>query len=125
MNKTDKPSILLVEDYPDTRTMLQLLLESAGFAVVAKHDGAEALEFLSNAIPDVILTDLMMPNVSGIELIQRVRANAMMAHVPIIAMTAYSSGPAEEARKAGAVAVLNKPVSFEKMSSAINDALRP
>jgi len=114
-----KVAILLVEDYPDTRALMQLLLESAGFAVTAKEDGADALEFLAQSIPDLILTDLMMPRVSGIELIQRVRSNADISNVPIIAMTAYSSGPIAKAKEAGANAILKKPLDIETIASTI------
>jgi len=115
----EKVAILLVEDYPDTRALMQLLLESAGYAVTAKEDGADALEFLSQSIPDLILTDLMMPRVSGIELIQHVRSKQELAAMPIIAMTAYSSGPIEKAKEAGANAILKKPLDLETISSTI------
>jgi CheY-like chemotaxis protein len=116
-------SILLVEDYPDTRALMQMLLESAGYAVTAKEDGAEALESLAESVPDLILTDLMMPRVSGIELIQRVRSNSKFAGTPIIAMTAYSSGPVDQAKAAGANAILKKPIDIETMSSTIKSVI--
>ena len=119
----DKLAILLVEDYPDTRALMQMLLESAGFAVTAKEDGADALEFLAQSIPDLILTDLMMPRVSGLELIQRVRSNTELANMPIIAMTAYSSGPIAMAKEAGANAILKKPLDIDTISATIKQLM--
>jgi len=112
-------AILLVEDYPDTRALMQLILESAGYTVTAKENGADALEFLAQSIPDLIMTDLMMPRVSGIELIKHVKSKAELAGTPIIAMTAYSSGPVAKAKEAGADAILNKPLDIETISSTI------
>ena len=121
------PTGLVAEDYEGLRYAMVSHLRLLGYQVIEAVDGLDALHKARNhpGSIEILVTDLMMPNVSGIELIERVRANAQMAHVPIIAMTAYSSGPADEARKAGADAVLKKPVSFEMMSSAINNALNP
>jgi len=115
--------ILLVEDTPDTRAFMQLLLESEGFEVVCKEDGAEALSFLCKDRPDIILTDLMMPNVSGIELIERVRANSDLSYLPIIAMTAFNSGPIAKAKEAGANIVVKKPVGIEALVSNVRQLL--
>src|SRR5882724_6407338 len=115
--------ILLVEDTPDTRAFMQFILESAGFEVVCKEDGAEALSFLCKDRPDIILTDLMMPNVSGIELIERVRANSDLSYLPIIAMTAFNSGPIAKAKEAGANIVVKKPVGIEALVSNVRQLL--
>jgi len=118
-------SILLVEDYADTRAFIQLMLEDAGFDVITKEDGAEALEFLAQTRPSIVLTDLMMPNVSGLELIERMRNKAELADIPIIAMTAYGSGPIREAKQAGANAILRKPASSELIASTVRQLLSP
>jgi CheY-like chemotaxis protein len=101
-------SILLVEDHADTRALIQVYLEQQGFAVVAAGDGAEALGELSGRTPDLILTDLMMPRVSGLELIRRVRERAELRHVPIVAMTAFGEGGLRLAKAAGADATFSK-----------------
>ena len=118
-----KPRILLVEDTPDTPEFMQLLLESSGFVVVSREDGAEALSFLSQDKPDIILTDLMMPNVSGIELIEEVRSNSVLSNIPIIAMTAFSSGPIAKAMEAGANAIVKKPGGIETLVSTVRQLL--
>ncbi|HZS45792.1 MAG TPA: response regulator [Blastocatellia bacterium] len=117
----NKISILLVEDYPDTCALLQMFLENAGFFVTPAGDGAEALELLGQNKPDLVVTDLMMPRVSGVELIQYIRANKELSVIPVIAMTAYSSGPVKQAREAGANCVLRKPLDAEVLTSTVRE----
>jgi len=118
-----KISILVVEDYSDLRSLIQIFLEQIGFAVVAKENGAEALTYLNEQRPDLILTDLMMPDVSGIELIEKVRANHQLLNIPIIAMTACDREPIKKAKEAGANRVLEKPLNPEAIVSTLRELL--
>lgn len=116
-----KASILVVEDYLDALGFLQLWLESQGFDVQTAGNGREALSLLKHYHPDLILTDLEMPEVNGIDLIQRVRAQS--ATPPIIVMTASDEGRMTEAVRAGANAVLRKPEDFGHIVEVINQIL--
>jgi len=105
--------ILLVEDAPFLRFAFGRLLRLHGFEVREANDGLEALECLPEFRPDLVLTDLRMPVMDGVELIQRLRANPETAKLPVLAITADSNGQAEDrARRAGALDCLIKPVDL-------------
>lgn len=109
-NRFDIMRVLLVEDSSDLRHLFARVLKGNGFEVCEAANGREALDCLPGFVPDVILTDLMMPELSGFELIRRLRAIPTMAAVPIVAMTASATADAErEARQAGAADLLAKP----------------
>ncbi|MCS6860547.1 MAG: response regulator, partial [Abditibacteriales bacterium] len=80
--------ILVVEDEPDTQDALRDILVTEGYEVVITSSGREALVFLANCTPDLIVLDLMLPDVSGIEVCQRAREQS---YVPIIMLTARRS----------------------------------
>lgn len=105
--------VLLVEDAPFLRYAFSRLLRMQGYEVKEANDGQDALDALVDYIPDLILTDLMMPVMGGIELITHVRADPRLAHVPIVAITADATDQAEQAaRRAGAVDVITKPIDL-------------
>src|SRR5882724_131733 len=118
-----KASLLLAEDNADMRSLLKWLLESEGFDVVTAEDGRVALQFLSHHHPDVILTDLMMPEVDGVELIKSIRKSEEFANTPIVAMTAYGNGYVTLASQAGATASIRKPEDLDSLVSTINQLL--
>ena len=105
--------VLLVEDAPFLRYAFGRLLRLHGFEVHEATDGRAALEALEFFEPQLIVTDMMMPVMDGIELIERLRSNPKTAALPILAMTADASEQAEcRAREAGAVDFLPKPVDM-------------
>ncbi|MHC5538987.1 response regulator [Singulisphaera rosea] len=110
-NKSMK--ILLVEDAPFLRYAFGRLLRMHGFEVMEANDGFEALEYVSDFHPQLVVTDLMMPGMDGVELIQKLKANPKTADLPILAITADSSKQAEiKARQAGAVDFVTKPIDL-------------
>jgi len=118
-----KVSLLLAEDNADMRSLLKWLLENEGFDVVTAEDGAVALKFLHLLHPDIILTDLMMPEVDGVELIKSIRKNEEFATIPIVAMTAYGNGYMTLASEAGATASIRKPEDLDVLVTTINGLL--
>ena len=118
-----KAFILIAEDDPDTREYLSLLLQLEGFDVATAEDGAHALQSLAQTHPDLLLTDLMMPQVDGLELIRRVRGQREFADLPIVAMSAYGSGPISEAQAAGATATVRKPLDIASLINTISQML--
>ncbi|HZS44290.1 MAG TPA: response regulator [Blastocatellia bacterium] len=118
-----KASLLLAEDNADMRSLLKWLLESEGFTVIAAEDGRTAFQALDNLHPDVILTDLMMPGMDGVELIKRVRNTSEFAKTPIVAMTAYGPGYMSLASVAGADASIRKPEDLDVLVHTINEVL--
>src|SRR3954470_22039760 len=105
--------VLLVEDAPFLRYAFGRLLRMHGFEVMEANDGREALECLSDFRPQLVVTDLMMPVMDGVELIQRLRSDPKTADLPVLAITADASEQTESrAREAGAVDFVTKPIDL-------------
>jgi CheY-like chemotaxis protein len=80
--------VLLVEDEVGTQDALATLLRLDGWEVVGAYDGEQALAVLAERIPDVIVTDYMMPNLDGLEMIEQIKASTRLASIPIVMMSA-------------------------------------
>jgi DNA-binding response OmpR family regulator len=80
--------ILVVDDNLDSTLILRNILESQGFAVRVAHGGPEALSLLAQDVPDVILLDVMMPEMSGFEVLEKIRSTSATSGVPVIMVTA-------------------------------------
>jgi CheY-like chemotaxis protein len=105
--------VLLVEDAPFLRYAFGRLLRMEGFDVKEVNDGQEALECLASFRPELVLTDLMMPVMDGVELIAHIRADPEFSSVPVVAITAdITDRAARLAREAGAVDVITKPIDL-------------
>lgn len=115
--------ILIAEDHPDTRLLLHYVLVGEGFEVTDAEDGAAALQSLAQNRPDLILTDIMMPQIDGIELIRRVRAQDEFINLPIVAMSAYGHDHLAQASANGATAIIRKPLDMEDLVDTITRLL--
>jgi CheY-like chemotaxis protein len=102
-------SVLLAEDNADLRNLYSYLLRADGFEVTAVEDGEEALDVLAKEKPDAVVTDLNMPHMDGLELIEWIRNQDDMAGLPVIAITAYTESMMSRAEVAGATKVIPKP----------------
>ena len=117
--------ILIVEDNELNLRLFCDLLRVHGFEVEPVRDGREALDRARAFEPDVIIMDIQMPHVSGLELIELIKAEEALAHVPILAVTAYAAkGDEERIRDAGAEGYVSKPISVAKFVEAVRDLLR-
>jgi CheY-like chemotaxis protein len=112
-------SILIVDDEFDSRRALEILLELQGYEVTSAASGHDALAMLREKEFDVILTDWMMPVMSGGELISRIRAERLAEGIPIIVLTAAS----ESVRSARppCARVMGKPLEFPRLLEAITE----
>lgn len=110
-----KKKILLVEDYDDVRYMMSFLLRFHGYEVIEAVNGREAVEITIEQRPDVVLMDLGMPEMDGLEATRTIRRNDHVSEIPIIAVTAYSNSYEERALEAGCNSVLQKPLQFEQL----------
>ncbi|HEY2154360.1 MAG TPA: response regulator [Isosphaeraceae bacterium] len=118
------PRVLLVEDAPFLRYAFGRLLRLQGFDVREAHDGQDALQCLDEFHPQLVLTDLMMPVMSGLELISRLRDRPDTAAVPIVAITADATTQAEEqARQAGAADFITKPVDLPELLQRLRNLM--
>ena len=115
--------LLLVEDCSDLRHLFARILERHGHQVYAASDGGEALDLAPVFRPEVVVTDLMMPGVDGLELIRRLREMPDLGGVPIVAMSAAATAESERrVREAGAAALLVKPIDVGLLLSSIEAA---
>jgi CheY-like chemotaxis protein len=119
MTKEDKYKILLAEDDSDTRYALALLFEMEGFEVVTAADGEEAYDQAVNERPDVIVTDINMPKMNGLDLIEKVRKDARIDKIPIVAVSAVEKQNLNRAKELGAMAVAQKPIEFDQFMSLV------
>jgi CheY-like chemotaxis protein len=110
-------TILVVDDEPDLRFILRRIFEKAGHDVVESGNGADALEVVRGRRPDLVVTDMMMPIMGGVELIRRLRADPDTAGIPILA----ASGDGRLAVSADVV--LSKPYQPDQLVTAANALL--
>jgi two-component system cell cycle response regulator DivK len=105
-------TILYVEDNEANRMIVRDLLKRTKYRLAEAHDGEEGLAKAAEIRPDLILMDIQLPKISGLEAIRRLRAEAATAATPIIAITSFAlSGDEQKAKAAGATAYLAKPYS--------------
>ncbi|VWX53107.1 response regulator [Novosphingobium sp. 9U] len=112
--------ILVVEDNDLNRRLFCDVLKSQGFAVEPIADGRDALERARQFVPNLIIMDIQLPNVSGLDLIEAAKKDATLRAIPVLAVTAYAGkGDEERIRDAGAEGYLAKPVSIGPFMQAV------
>jgi two-component system cell cycle response regulator DivK len=122
MDKT----ILVVEDQEDNRRILRDLLTSRGFTIIEVTDGLAGVESARINRPDLILMDIQLPGIDGYEATRRIKADAELAHIPIIAVTSYAlSGDDNKAFSAGCDGYVAKPFSPRHLLAKIEQYLSP
>ncbi len=109
-----KKKVLVAEDDPQSRKLMELILEESGYDFLLTRDGKEAVEKFSDYKPDIVLTDLFMPNMNGIQAFLSIRQ--IDANVPVLAFTgACSDEDIEEAEQLGFDEFIAKPIDQEKL----------
>jgi two-component system, OmpR family, response regulator VicR len=88
MNDRPKKSILCIEDEPEMIDLIRLILSRKGFEVLGAGSGVEGLELIRNKLPDLVLLDLMMPDMDGWEVYQQMKASEKTRDIPVIVVTA-------------------------------------
>jgi len=118
--------ILVVEDYADTRQMLKLLLESQNYSVLAAANGEEAISAAANNQIDLILTDFSLPDMTGPNLVRRIRRlRNHSENMPIVMLTAYDGRQYRElAEQAGCNAFFVKPPDFEFLKRTLDRLIK-
>ena len=118
--------LLLVDDYPDALEMWAAFFNASGYDVVTASSGRQALERALADVPDLILLDLQLPEISGIEVARRLRSSTQTAHVPLIAVTGFSQERDHEAaRRAGFDTIVVKPCDPPALLDEITRLLSP
>ena len=115
-----KDVVLVVDDSPDTLSMLNDTLDRAGFAVLVALEGSQALTILNNINPDIILLDALMPNMDGFETCKKLKQHRNSADIPVVFMTGLSDSESiVKGLEAGGVDYVTKPVNGEELIARI------
>jgi CheY-like chemotaxis protein len=117
---TVSKKILIVEDHPDVRRVLTLNLRHLGYEIVEANTGSSGIAQTISENPDLVLVDLSLPDVSGLEIAKVIKQNPRTAEIPLIALSDYSEREiAPKALEAGMAAYLMKPVETEELAKVI------
>jgi CheY-like chemotaxis protein len=117
-------SILVVDDDENILNLERTILEGKGFRVTAASSGAQALELLAKQLFDLILLDVMMPEVDGFTVCRKIKEDPRLKDVPVIFLTAKGGGEAlAEGFESGAVMYINKPFTANKLLTIVNTML--
>jgi CheY-like chemotaxis protein len=114
------PKVLVAEDKDDGRKLIKSMLEIYGHEVIEAENGAVAVEKTLTQNPDLILMDLAMPIMDGIEAVRLIRRDANHHRTPIICITAYGDQYAHRAHEAGCDFVVPKPIDFRELDPLIS-----
>ncbi|MUL39114.1 response regulator [Gloeocapsopsis dulcis] len=112
--------ILVVDDLVDNLFLLQTFLEAEGFEVETADSGSQALSQISTKLPDLVLLDVMLPDISGYEVTRQIRQNHNLPFIPILLVTAHDQTNAKLGLDAGANDFIRKPIDFEELLTRIS-----
>ncbi len=119
-----KMKILVVEDNSDMVDMLQMTLEHWGYDSIVAKNGREAVDMAASQLPDLVLLDIMMPNMDGLEAARLIRQNPKTHSIPILAVTAkVFPKDREECLQSGCNDYISKPFTLEELASRIEKLL--
>ena len=117
-------TVLIVEDNELNMKLFNDLLEANGYATIQTRSGVEAVELTRTRRPDLILMDIQLPEVSGLEVIRWIKDDEALRHIPVIAITAFAmKGDEEKIRQGGCEAYLSKPISVVKFLETVRHYL--
>ncbi len=117
-----KKKVLIVEDNELNMKLFHDLLDAHGYATIETRSGVEAVELARKHHPDLILMDIQLPEVSGLEVIQWIKDDEELKRIPVIAITAYAmKGDEEKIRQGGCEAYLSKPIAVVKFLETVRN----
>ena len=118
-------TVLIVEDNELNMKLFNDLLEGHGYATLQSRNGVEAVELARKNKPDLILMDIQLPEVSGLQVTQWIKADEELRAIPVIAVTAFAmKGDEEKIRQGGCEAYLSKPISVAKFLETVKNYLK-
>ena len=117
--------ILVIDDEPDTADMFAEMMQLNGYRVVVSYGGAQALRMVARERPDLVMLDVMMPDVSGMDILRFMRRDPRLEQIPVLVVSARSRPDDIQAGlEAGANQYLTKPVSYRELHKAVEEATR-
>lgn len=120
----DPPTILVADDQEGQRVLIDMLLSLEGYRLVTVEDGREALAWLQDNTPDLVILDVNMPHVDGTDVCRRLKGVSRLAHVPVVVLTAMrDDATADAVRAAGADLLVRKPLEGKEFRSKIRELL--
>jgi two-component system cell cycle response regulator DivK len=123
--KDARKTVLIVEDNELNMKLFNDLLEAQGYRVLQTRDGLSALDIARANLPDLILMDIQLPEVSGIEVTKWLKEDDRLRHIPVIAVTAFAmKGDEEKIREGGCEAYISKPISVVSFLQTIDGYLK-
>ncbi|MCE2977273.1 MAG: response regulator [Pseudanabaena sp. CoA8_M7] len=118
------PLILLAEDNEANIITISAYLQAKGYRLIIAKDGQEAVDLILSASPDLVLMDIQMPSMDGIEAIKLIRNKNNLTDLPIIALTALAmAGDREKCLEAGATDYMSKPIKLKQLAATIQQYL--
>lgn len=118
--------ILIVEDNDLNLKLFRDLLNANGYDTIETKEGLEAIGLTRNLLPDLIIMDIQLPEVSGLDITRKIKSDNSMRHIPVIAVTAFAMKDDEERiLRAGCEAYLSKPIAIEHFISTVRRFLEP
>ena len=118
--------VFIVEDNELNLRLFRDLLEAHGAVVSTVRDARDALGAMRDFLPQLVIMDIQLPHISGVELIRQMRADPLLESVPVMAVTAYAGkGDESRVRQAGADAYVSKPISVSRFVSAVEGLAGP
>ena len=124
MTTTEPKKIIIVEDEPDTAEMFAEMMRLSGYHVLKSYGGTPAIALISHEIPDAVVLDVMMPDLSGLEVLRHLRRDPRLEKIPVIAVSAKSlPSDIKNGLDAGANKYLTKPVAFQDLNAAVREVI--
>lgn len=121
-----KKNVLIVEDNELNMKLFNDLLEVQGYATIKTMDGKEALEIVRKHMPDLIIMDIQLPEISGLDVIKWIKTDEELKHIPVIAVTAFAMKDEENRiRSGGCEAYIPKPISVQHFLDTVDSFLKP
>jgi len=119
-----KHKVLIVEDNPMNMRLIEMILKSDDYLLLKAIDGEEALTIATIDHPDLVLMDIRLPKLNGLEVARRLKQNAQLSHIPIIALTAHAmKGDEEKAFEAGCDNYVSKPIDTRQLPRLVASIL--
>ena len=127
MNTSIQPTfrIFIVEDEPNAADLFEEMLRVDHYEVIKTHNGGSALSVIQTERPDAVLLDIMMPDISGIDVLRFMRREPGLEHIPVVIVSAKAlPSDIRIGMEAGATAYLTKPVGLDELRQTVRDVLR-